>query len=64
VKLFLEVVDRLIATLPDRFIQMHLQNEMASALEVKAKQKTIREILLRLRPRRWKLRQTQKAEKA
>ena len=63
VQLLRELIDRFVAALPDGLVHLHLQHEVAAALEVKPKLDAVGEVLLHLRERSGKLRQCRSGRK-
>src|SRR5579863_3323563 len=53
VQLLVELVHRLIAALPDGFVHLNLQNEMAAAFEIETQFDAVGEVILQLRTGCW-----------
>ena len=64
VQLFRHRVNRLVAALPDCFVHLHLQDEVAPAFKIQPQLDAIGEVLLQLRGRRGKFRHPDNAEDA
>ena len=64
VELLGQLIDGLVATLPDGFFNLHLQDQVAAALQVKSKLDAVRKVLLHLRARSGERRQPNHAVNA
>ena len=57
-------IHRFVASLPDRFIHLHLQHKVAATLQIKPQLDAIGEVVLHLLRGSWKLRQSDQSKNA
>ncbi len=58
----LELIDGFVAALPDGFLHLHLQHQVAAALQVQPELDAVREVLLDLRKRSGQVRHADQPE--